>query len=218
MNLIVTCGPAYAPIDGTRRLTNHSTGGLGAFLCAHFAAAGHRVLCLRGSGATERQAAPGVEVREFGTNEDLAALLAEAAREPVDAVLHAAALCDFGAGVIRDLEGNAVLSGKIPSRAPGYLLTLLPLPKVIVSLRRLFPQAFLAGWKYGTEGGEEKMAAQGRRQLEEARTDLCVLNGPGFGDGYGLLTPAGEMEKAPTRQDLAGGLLQRIKQRIEKRP
>ena len=45
---LVTCGPAYEPIDEVRRITNQSTGELGALLSEALARANFEVLCLRG--------------------------------------------------------------------------------------------------------------------------------------------------------------------------
>ena len=45
---LVTCGPAYEPIDKVRRITNQSTGELGALLTETLARANFEVLCLRG--------------------------------------------------------------------------------------------------------------------------------------------------------------------------
>ena len=52
MKILITTGPAYAPIDEVRRITNFSTGELGALLATAAAEAGHQVICARGQGAT----------------------------------------------------------------------------------------------------------------------------------------------------------------------
>lgn len=216
MNLVVTCGPAREPVDTTRSITNHSTGRLGALLAAAFRAGGHRVTLLRGEGATFPIADmdPSVRVVPFGTNADLErALTVLSDEEKVDAVFHAAALCDFGVAEIRDVAGAPVPEGKLPSRAGGYSLILKPLPKLIHRLRALFPAAFLAGWKYETEGGRGQVIALGLRQIEEGRTDLSVLNGPGYGPGYGLLRSDGRVEEAVDSTALATALAAALERR-----
>ena len=45
---LVTCGPAYEPIDEVRRITNQSTGELGSLLSEILSRAKFEVLCLRG--------------------------------------------------------------------------------------------------------------------------------------------------------------------------
>jgi len=217
MNLVVTCGPAREPVDTTRSLTNHSTGRLGALLAAAFRARGHRVTLLRGEGATFAMADldPSIRVISFGTNADLErSLTILADEEKIDALFHAAALCDFGVAEIRDAAGAPAPAGKLPSRAEGYSLILKPLPKLIHRLRALFPAAFLAGWKYETEGGREQVVALGLRQLEEGRTDLSVLNGPGYGSGYGLLRPDGTVEEVADATALAAALAAALERRF----
>jgi phosphopantothenoylcysteine synthetase/decarboxylase len=94
LRIVITTGPSYVPLDGVRRLTNISTGELGTLLAEKFAASGHRVLCLRGEGATFPAPHWGVEVVPFSTNDSLQSQLNRiVAREDVHFVFHAAALC-----------------------------------------------------------------------------------------------------------------------------
>src|SRR5438067_6500020 len=94
MKVIITCGPSYEPVDDVRRITNFSTGELGMMLADHLADAGIEVLCFRGAGATTPLQFASTQL--FTTNEHLRDLLhAVAQREQIDAVFHAAALCDF---------------------------------------------------------------------------------------------------------------------------
>lgn len=207
MNVIVTCGPAHEPIDTTRRITNLSTGRLGTLLAEAFQGRGWTVTLARAEGAVFRPAGAGVRTIPFGTNADLERVLGNLARTGnAHAVFHAAALCDFGVAEIRDGNGQPVAAGKLPSRADGYQLLLKPLPKLLPTLRALFPSAFLAGWKYETEGGRDAVVERGRRQLAEAGTDLCVLNGPGYGAGFGLLSRDGNRAEAADPGALAAAL------------
>lgn len=127
MKVIVTCGPSFEPIDEVRRLTNFSTGELGALLAEQLGAAGHEVFCLKGSGATHPGPAPGPGclVRRFDTNDDLLALLREiSSAHGIGAVFHAAALCDYRVAAVRDDAGNACQSAKIASRSGALTLQL----------------------------------------------------------------------------------------------
>ena len=90
---LVTCGPAYEPIDEVRRITNQSTGELGSLLSETLARANFEVLCLRGEMAVY-PAPQDVKVVPFTTNASLLALLERLPIQPA-AVFHAAALCDF---------------------------------------------------------------------------------------------------------------------------
>ncbi|MDD4933017.1 MAG: phosphopantothenoylcysteine decarboxylase [Methylacidiphilaceae bacterium] len=210
MRIVVTCGPSSEPLDQVRRLTNVSTGSLGLLLSSVFADAGHEVLCFRGSGATAWASTPAFSLRPFTTNEDLAReLKLVALAQPIDALFHAAALSDFRVGAIHDQAGQPIRSGKIRSDLP-CLLTLVPAPKLLLDLRDLFAHAFLAGWKFEVEGDRDAAVACGKRQILEARTDLCVVNGPAYGAGFGLLTRGGALLAAEDRESLARLLLAQL--------
>jgi phosphopantothenoylcysteine synthetase/decarboxylase len=208
MNLVVTCGPAWEPIDRMRRLTNASTGHLGSVLADAFADAGHRVLVCRGDAATAPPPARAAEILPFGTNDDLDALLDRLAdREPVDALFHAAALCDFRVARIRDTEGRDHREDKIPSRGGALRLDLEPATKVLPGLRSRFPKTRICGWKYELVGDRDDALAAAWRQLAEARTDACVLNGRAWGEGFALCEPPGLVSLCPDTPALARALL-----------
>ena len=52
MKCIVTAGPTYEPLDQVRRLTNFSTGRLGAGLAEYLVRRGHEVTLLLGELST----------------------------------------------------------------------------------------------------------------------------------------------------------------------
>jgi len=208
MRVIVTCGPAWEPLDDMRRLTNASTGRLGSVLADAFSTAGHRVLLFRGDLATAPLPSAPVELRSFGTNDDLAhALAGEANRESVDAVFHAAALCDYRVVSVQDAEGRPASGRKIPSRTGDLLVRLAPATKVLPRLREWFPEARLVGWKYELDGDPHSVRAAAFRQLTEARTDACVVNGRAWGPGFGRIDAGGAEEAWPDAHGLAAGLV-----------
>ncbi|WP_178086979.1 phosphopantothenoylcysteine decarboxylase domain-containing protein [Methylacidimicrobium tartarophylax] len=210
VRIVVTCGPSSEPLDRVRRLTNVSTGSLGLFLSSVFADAGHEVCCFRGTGASAYVSAPAFPIVPFTTAEDLARELKILAQgRPIDALFHAAALSDFRVGIIQDQAGRPLRSGKIPSDA-SCLLTLVPAPKLLPKLRELFAHAFLAGWKFEVEGDRAAAIARGERQMVDARTDLCVVNGPAYGTGFGLLARSGALLAAEDRESLAKLLLAQL--------
>jgi phosphopantothenoylcysteine synthetase/decarboxylase len=193
LRIIVTAGPSYVPLDGVRRLTNSSTGELGTLLAEKFAANGHRVLCLRGEGSTFSAPLWGVEVGKFSTNENLRQQLERlVAREDVHFVFHAAALSDFTVREITDEQGAIVTGDKIPSRAGALRVTLDPAPKLLLGLRKLFPASILVGWKYELDGTPQHAMDRGRVQMDDCLSDACVLNGRGYGPGFGVISRAGE--------------------------
>jgi phosphopantothenoylcysteine synthetase/decarboxylase len=210
--VVVTCGPASAPIDAVRCISNFSTGELGAVLAGHLAEAGFEVLCLKGVGATARFDG-GFAIREFRTNADLAALLKEAAGgagEPPCAVLHAAALSDFE--VCR--EGMPRV-GKLRSDSEGLSLRLRPAEKVLPKLRGWFPRACLVGWKFEVDGSMDNARRRAMAQLASCATDLCVLNGPAAGPGFTVIAPDATSLHLPDKRSLASDLTRRVMRKQE---
>src|SRR5260221_8235649 len=193
MRIVITSGPSYEPLDKVRRLSNFSTGELGTLLAEGFAEAGHTVICFHGTASTFPPPLWPVEVVPFTTNDDLEAGLKRLqAREEATIVFHAAALCDFRIREILNEKGEALRGGKVSSREGALRLTLEPAPKLIASLRRLFPASLLVGWKYELEGTTEEVVAKGRQQMEDCLTDACVLNGDAYGSGFGIISRSGE--------------------------
>ncbi len=126
---VVTCGPAYEPIDKVRRITNQSTGELGSLLSETLARANFEVLCLRGEMAVYPKPQD-VNVVPFTTNASLLALLERLPMQPA-AVFHAAALCDF---LVHEIEGSD-RERKIPSSVSELRLILRPAEKLLPRLR-----------------------------------------------------------------------------------
>jgi phosphopantothenate---cysteine ligase (CTP) len=192
MNCVVTAGPTFEPLDEVRRLTNFSTGRLGTEFANFLAGRGHNVTLLVGQLATYQGARKFRRVETFTTTSDLREQLKKlSATEKPNAVFHAAAVNDFAFGKIwrRADDGtlNPVKSGKISTEPGSLLAELVPTPKIIAELRGWFPQAHLTGWKYEVDGDRAGVLALGGKQITQSRTDACVLNGPAYGRGFGLL-------------------------------
>jgi len=190
MKVIVTCGPSFEPIDQVRRLTNFSTGQLGILLADSLAREGFEVFCLKGSAATYPGPSERAHLSLFETNGDLVELLEELAQSHrISAVFHVAALCDYRIRKVQDEEGHDCRSEKITSRSGSLNLVLEPATKVISQLRDLFPDSVLVGWKYELTGTRQDALAKAWRQIEENRTDACVLNGRAYGPGFAFCRP-----------------------------
>src|SRR5688572_30101583 len=100
MNCVVTAGPTYEPLDEVRRLTNFSSGKLGAQLADFLVAQGHQVTLLYGHYSTYREKQSAQRIVPFDTTRDLSDKLKSLAKEKVDAVFHAAAVSDFCFGKV----------------------------------------------------------------------------------------------------------------------
>jgi phosphopantothenoylcysteine synthetase/decarboxylase len=197
---VVTCGPAYSPIDSVRRITNFATGEIGAILSRALRQAGWEVLCLRGEGSTA-PAPEGVDVHSFSTNESLATLFQDLPQKP-NSIFHAAALCDFQ---VASIEGAGGMK-KIPTRDGAVTLHLEPAPKILPRLREWFPEALIVGWKYELDGDRAAALSKGAAQIHDCRTNACVVNGAAFGQGFGILLADGRVLDEPGKTALASAL------------
>ncbi|MCD6051428.1 MAG: coaBC 2 [Verrucomicrobia bacterium] len=187
MRIVITCGPSYEPVDEVRRLTNFSTGELGVLLANRLTADGHEVFCLKGEAATYTGICTAKRLIPFRTNDDLLQKLQAIAEQGnVGAVLHCAALCDFKVKRVQNAAGEALTERKVSSRAGDLTLVLEPASKVISRLRPLFPQAQLIGWKFEMDGACDDALTKGQQQIRENETDLCVVNGRAFGQGFAV--------------------------------
>lgn len=195
MKIIVTCGPSYEPIDGARRMTNMSTGKLGVTLANYLTDAGHEVICLKGEGSTFCGPLRASRIETFTTNDDLAQRLESISRlDNIDAVFHAAALCDFRVDQVLSAAGEAMSSAKFATRDGRLHLVLAPAMKVLPKLRGWFPDARIVGWKYEIAGSRDDAVAKAWKQLRDCQTDACVLNGAAYGDGFALCHADGRVE------------------------
>ena len=197
----VTCGPSFEPLDGVRRITNHSTGEMGTVLAEALAGRGFEVICLRGESATFRPPA-GARVIEFSTNRTLAEALGSLPRAPA-VIFHAAALCDYEVVKVTGASPRR----KIRSDARSLRIFLRPAPKLLPRLRALFPRALLVGWKYELDGSRAEAISLARRQMATAGTDASVINGSAYGKGLGFVEPGkARVRHFPSKKALAAFL------------
>ncbi|MCU0771936.1 MAG: phosphopantothenoylcysteine decarboxylase [Verrucomicrobia bacterium] len=196
MHCVVTAGPTIEPLDQVRRLTNFSTGRLGMELAAFFTECGHQVTLLLSRQAVHQRTLEGMAVVPFTTTTSLREALLAVSRQGVDAVFHAAAVCDFAFGRVWREDGRGgrvpIEGGKISTREGHLLAELVPTPKLIGELRGLYPQARLVGWKYEVEGDPTGALAAATAQIQQCRTNACVANGPAYGPGFGLVFERGQ--------------------------
>lgn len=185
---IVTIGPTREPLDAMRLISNRSTGELGTLLALTLKQSGHPVIALRGLGSTADpmpMSEAGVRVIPFDTTEELQRALQGLSCEQVrGGLFHTAAVSDYflpGAG-----------SGKIPTSSGSLTLTLEPTPKLLPRMKDWFPEAAIIGWKFEAGGTREEALAAGGRQITACGTLACVVNGPSYGEGFGILRTGAE--------------------------
>ncbi len=206
MRCLISAGPTWEPLDRVRRLTNFSTGSLGGELANHLALSGHDVTLLLSETATWDRPLAAVAVRRFSTTDSLRfEFQRESALLPT-AIFHAAAVSDFTGGQAyeRNTAGELIplAAGKLSTRSGNLLVELCPTAKLLPELPGWFPNARIVGWKYEVDGTREDARSAGRRQLTEARSHACVVNGPAHGPGFTLLLNTDGVAELPDRANL----------------
>ena len=177
LRVLVTSGGTAEPIDSVRVLTNRSTGRTGAGIATHFSRNGHEVVLLRA--ANSAQADAPCRSEEFGSFADLdLALGRHLQAESFDAVIHAAAVGDFGikavmvGGIAQPVNGTKLDSQAAP------LLRLRPHPKLVDGLRTRSrnPRLQVVAFKL-TSGATADAARQAvAHLLAHSGADLVVHN------------------------------------------
>lgn len=179
LRVLVTSGATSEPIDGVRVLTNTSSGRTGAGIAAHLGKHGHDVVLLRARDSATPPAASGIREENFFSFADLEAALARLlASESFDAVIHAAAVSDFGVeAVVADGVEHPPGAAKLDSSAPP-VLRLRRHPKLVERLHALSRNPALKVVAFKLTVGAEAAAVQAavNSLLGRAGADLVVHN------------------------------------------
>ncbi|MCB1135915.1 MAG: bifunctional phosphopantothenoylcysteine decarboxylase/phosphopantothenate--cysteine ligase CoaBC [Chlamydiia bacterium] len=164
--ILITGGGTSEPIDDVRVITNLSTGATAAALADAFAARGHAVTYLHGARA--ELAGSVVKHRCFGSHADLSLKLQEELQRPFDAVVHLAAVSDYG---VQPQEG------KLPSGA-GLTLCLHPLPKIVDQIRAWSssPLTKLIAFKLTSGAGQAQRQQAVATLFARSGVDVVVHN------------------------------------------
>ena len=188
MEILLIAGPASVALDRARVLTNFSTGKTGIVLAETLRKHRHHVTLWYGTGATYPLPTGLHSSERFQTIHELEKLLLKTDLKKYGAILLPAALPDYDLASAHDLAGNKLSRDKWPGHLQGVRLELKPAPRVLNKIRSLALASKIVGWKWEAEGTPAQLLASAQEQIEECRTDACVLNGPAYGDGY-LFTP-----------------------------
>ncbi len=177
LRVLVTAGGTAEPVDGVRVLTNTSTGATGAWIATHLARAGHDVVLLR---AQQALAADGPCREEtFVTFTQLDAALGRLlGSERFDAVIHAAAVSDYGVDSVLGTDGVVPAGKDYKIESDGApLLRLRPNPKLVDGLRGRSPAPLtVVAFKltHGADAAQTDTAV--RRLFARSGVDYVVHN------------------------------------------
>lgn len=188
MEILLIAGPASVALDRARVLSNFSTGKTGIVLAETLRKHRHHVTLWYGTGATYPLPTGLHSSERFQTIHELEKLLLKTDLKKYGAILLPAALPDYDLASAHDLAGNKLSQDKWPGHLKGVRLELKPAPRVLNKIRSLAPASKIVGWKWEAEGTSAQLLASAQAQVEDCRTDACVLNGPAYGHGY-LFTP-----------------------------
>jgi phosphopantothenoylcysteine decarboxylase/phosphopantothenate--cysteine ligase len=212
LRVLVTSGGTAEPIDGVRVITNASTGRTGAGIADRLVRAGHEVVLLRSRGSAR---SAGSREEEFSTFSDLdAALERILSSEHFDAVVHAAAVGDFGVGeVVVDGAARPPSAGKLDSDS-SPVLRLRPNPKLVDNLRaRSLNEAIrVVAFKLTADGDRDGARRAVASLFARSGADLVVHNSlaeRGDGDDFPSeihFADGSPVERCATRPDLADAL------------
>lgn len=176
LRVLVTSGGTAEPVDSVRVLTNTSSGRTGSGIAEHLARAGHEVVLLRARGSAP--AAPGCREETFVTFADLdGALRRLLSGESFDAIIHAAAVSDFGVARVDSGGRPLAVRGKLESEAD-LTLTLRPNPKLVDGLRSLSRNEAIrvVAFKLTSEGDEAGARRSIAALFDRSGADLVVHN------------------------------------------
>jgi phosphopantothenoylcysteine decarboxylase / phosphopantothenate---cysteine ligase len=177
LRILVTSGGTAEPIDAVRVITNTSTGRTGAGIAARMVRGGHDVVLLRAQGS---EGSPtGCRDETFTSFADLDAALGRIlSSEPFDAIVHAAAVSDFGVDEVW-VAGSPCRpgAGKLDSDA-APTIRLRPNPKLVDHLRSrsLNPNVRVIAFKLTQGEDREAVLRAVRSLLAHSGADLVVHN------------------------------------------
>jgi len=181
MQVLLTAGPTYEPLDPVRFLGNRSTGKMGYALAEAFAAAGATVTLISGPTALPQPASPRI-----------ATVRVETAQQMYEAAATAAPAADIWvfAAAVADYRPASVAVEKIKKEGDTLTLELVKNVDIAATLGQTKrAEQFSVG--FALETTNELAHAQGK--LRRKNFDLVVLNslrdaGAGFGHDTNKVT------------------------------
>ena len=165
--ILVTCGPTWVPIDAVRVVSNVSSGALGQRIALDCARAGAKVTLLEGP-VTVPLLSRSMRILKFCFFDELQKLLKQELRKDIDAVIHAAAVADY--------KLKKPVRHKLSSEKRTLRLEFVATPKLIRTVKRLAPKAFLAGFKLEPHISRKSACRKARELFRKADCDVVVAN------------------------------------------
>lgn len=175
-NILITSGPTRGYIDAVRFISNKSSGKLGAAIALEALKRGACVTFVYGIGSIIPDVAllgkdyiSRLTPIEIETIEDLVTTIHEKLKENLyDAIVHAMAVLDYTP------EKNS--DSKITSNKDRLVVTFMRAPKIIKLIRKLWPHAFLIGFKLEVGLSRAELIERAYASLIENGEALVIAN------------------------------------------
>lgn len=165
--ILITAGPTWVSIDSVRVISNVATGETGVLLSKEARKRGAEVTLLLGPVSAEGLSA-GVKLIPFTFFEELKnKAVAELKAKRYDLIVHSAAVSDFRPA---EKRGGKISSGR------KVKLDLIPLPKVIDSIKRRSGSAQVAIFKLEIGVSDSVLIKRAKLALKKHRADIVVAN------------------------------------------
>lgn len=164
--VLITAGPTWVPIDSVRVISNIATGETGLLLAQQAKKQGAKVTLMLGP-VSECCLDKAIRIIRFIFFDELRdKIIRELSLHKYDAIIHSAAVSDFGPEQFR---------GKIDSDKI-YDLKLRPLAKIIQDIRHLAPKAKLIMFKLESGICDAALIKRARQAQVKAKAEFIIAN------------------------------------------
>jgi phosphopantothenoylcysteine decarboxylase/phosphopantothenate--cysteine ligase len=181
LRILITAGPTIEPIDPIRVVTNRSSGKMGVALAEEALSRGAEVTLIYGPGTASPP--PRAHVVSVETTDQMYdAVISELKAKKHAAVIAAAAAADWA---VEKPYPCKVSTHKVKE----LNLKLKPTRKVIDSVKKIDPKAFLVAFRAEFKLSKQNLIESAHTRLLESKADLIVVNDVGKkGAGFGTET------------------------------
>lgn len=182
MNILITSGGLSEQIDAVRKLTNSSTGKLGSKIANAFLKEQNHVtyICQTSAQKPNKKFSNLLKTKYVSNYNELLKCLKSLSdsKQKYDAIIHCMAVSDYTPVSYSDNNHMIPLdsSQKIDSISDEISIVLKKNPKIINSLKHMFNDVCLIGFKLVSSSSTADMTKYAKKQMVDAKSDLVVVN------------------------------------------
>lgn len=170
LNILITAGPVWSPIDKVRVITNVFGGSLGKEIAEYALSVGHRVTLLMGPGRVNIfSRGKTIKVIRFKFYDELFSLMKKlVSTRKYSVVIHSAAVSDY--------QLIHINNGKIKSNQKKLVLVFKPTKKIVDYLKKFDPNIVLVKFKLEVNKTKEDLIRIAQESMVSSNADLMVAN------------------------------------------